>query len=391
MVGVGYDTVICDNKKVTLQVGSMMAKKIVIKVGSNLLVDSQFKVKKELLEWLADGVELLRKNSISVAIVTSGAIGVGRMVAKVLKKYSFDLRHKQAFSAIGQPVLMSFYGDIFSKHNIPTAQVLLTKNDFDDKNRYLNIRNTMLTLMEMGVVPVINENDTVATDEIKFGDNDNLSALVASKIGAELLLILTDVEGLYRGDFVKENLIRTVEKITPEIETLASKSSGSTFGTGGMYSKIQAAKIATASGIKTVLCKPVPDLFNHLLEGKFPGTTFLPASHMEPKKCWIAFGSKPKGAILVDRGAATAIVSGGKSLLASGIVGVLGNFKSGDVVEVIEFDTKKEIARGLSYYSSEDIFKIKGRHSREISKLLGSAKYDEVIHRDNIVILDKRE
>ncbi len=386
MVHLRYDFTFYDSKKIILYRELKVKKKFVIKIGSNLLADEENRCKKEMIEWLAGEILYLRKNSIDAVIITSGAIGVGRMVRGLLKNYPASLRQKQALSAIGQPLLMKYYHDIFSELGLEVAQVLLTKDDFGDRERFLNIRSTILTLIEMGIVPVINENDAVATDEIKFGDNDNLSALVAVKIGAAALVILTDVEGLYRGKFERKNLIDTVEKITPEIELLATAKAGSKFGTGGMISKIQAAKISTSSGIKTILCKPERGLFDLILKGSPTGTTFLPARRLESKKSWLAFGAKPRGVVIIDTGAAGAI-SSGKSLLASGILEIEGSFKSGDVIKIVEKISSNEIARGLTYYSSEDLAKIKGRHSKEISEILSRSGYDEVIHRDNMVVL----
>jgi len=415
----------------------MRDKKIVVKIGSNILAKDSM----SFIEWLAHSLKKIISVGYFPVIVTSGAIAAGKLSRGISKAtQSLSLNEKQALAAIGQPILMSGYKEIFLKNDLEVAQVLITRGDFMSRTRFSNIRSTLLALIEYGVIPVINENDTVATDEIKFGDNDELSAIVAAKIGAEKLILLTDVDGLYRGEFRKENLVRVVEKITPDIKKLASKRNGagtppgggitriSEHGSGGMISKIRAAEIATAAGIMTIITRP-PDFKDKdffvravsVKDGKdyalIDGTVFLPAPFynnnemtsgglkagvkgktrrrgFDAKGCWIAFGAKPHGSIVVDRGAARAIAEGGKSLLASGVTAVEGEFSKGDVVSIKSILASKnmshleEIGRGIVNYSSGELSKIKGMRSTEIPRILhnnGATK--EVIHRDNLVIL----
>lgn len=363
-------------------------KKYVIKIGSNLLVDEKRKVNTDIIEWLAREISSVGKCGISSVVVTSGAIGVGR-IARGVSSSNLNMRDKQALAAVGQPELMSYYRDVFARHRLDVAQVLLTNEDFAARSRFMNIRNTLLTLLDYGVVSVINENDTVATDEIKFGDNDTLSAHVASSLGADTLVILTDVEGLYRGKFLAENLVGTVSEITPEIEKLAGDKSGSKYGTGGMASKIKAAKIASAAGVRTVLAKPSDGLFLKIKNGVSVGTIFLPSPRLDSKKCWLAFGAKIKGTVFVDKGAAAAVLSG-KSLLAAGVRSSEGTFRYGDAVKICETPSGDDVARGLVNFSSEQLARIQGKHSREIPAILPSSTASEVIHHDNLVIIQAR-
>jgi glutamate 5-kinase len=322
-----------------------------------------------------------------VLIVTSGAIGAGMGRMKLHKRPS-SLKEKQALAAIGQPLLMDIYQDAFSDMKITIAQVLLTRTDFDDRQKYINAQNTLLTLLKMGSIPIINENDTVAVEEINFGDNDTLSALVAAAVSADWLFMLTDVEGLYKGAPGKGELISTVGKITQEIERHATEISGSGKGVGGMKTKILAAKIATSSGVKTVIANGLENkIIAKILSGQDRGTTFLPSKAIEARKHWIAFGSKCKGSITVDEGAAKALLNSGKSLLPSGIISGSGAFKAGDTVSIMDL-AGKEIARGVVSYSCDEIEKIKGRKSAEIKKILSKYNADEVIHRDNLVIMN---
>ncbi len=390
----------------------MTRKTIVFKIGSNLIAGDY-----SVIDWLGLGASILMKDGkYFPVIVTSGAIAAGKIAMNVSKKTSaLSLSEKQALSAIGQPILMSRYREAFSSRGagIKVAQVLLTRGDFASRQRFSSIRATILSLIDYGVVPIINENDTVATDEIKFGDNDELSALVAAKIGAERLVLLTDVEGVYNGEFRKENLIKVVEKITPEIKKIVSKKSN-LHGTGGMVSKIRAAEMSTASGITTIITKPYDSLFADLInfdvakKNTFPsGTIFLPnvskrqsssngiSEHLDAKHCWIAFGARPKGVVFIDEGAKQAILKKGSSLLASGVMGAKGEFTKGDVV-FISYKTsnkEEEVGRGIVNYSSDELSKIKGAKSSEIPRLLGDKNFvaREVIHRDNMVILKNEE
>ena len=360
--------------------------RIVIKVGTNLLAPADGSLDKAWIMSLAEEINAIKKSGTDVVLVTSGAIGAGMGRMGIFSRPD-SLREKQALAAVGQPILMNAYQVCFDALGITAAQVLLTRQDFDDRTRYLNARNTLLSLLAMGVLPVINENDTVAVEEINFGDNDTLAALVAAKVSADWLFLLTDVGGLYKDGPEKGELIAEVKKITPDIEESAGGDSSSGKGTGGMRTKIAAAKIATASGVKMVILNGhSPENITSVLKGEARGTLFVPGKMLEPRKCWIAFGAKCKGKIFVDAGAEAALTGKDKSLLATGIVSAEGKFAAGDPVGVYGAEGK-EIARGLTYFSARDINKIKGKKSSEIKNILPDADFDEVVHKDNLVIL----
>jgi len=362
-------------------------KRVVIKIGTSVLTKPSGVLNESTIERIVDDVAQMLKLGAEVIIVTSGAIGAGR---GRLKLQGRSIREKQALASIGQSYLMSVYEKFFRKHKRLVAQVLLTGDDLSLRERYLNARNTLLTLLSMGVVPVVNENDTVAVDEIKFGDNDRLSALVASKVEADQLVILTDVDGLFSADPHAESkvkLIKEVEAITPEMEKSAS-GRGSERGTGGMITKLEAAKIATASGITMCIANGNrKEVLKKIWNGENPGTKFLPGKEkIVSRKRWIAFDTRIEGKIAVDEGAREALLRRGKSLLPSGITSVEGRFNTGACVAVVDM-AGIEFARGLTSYSSDEIEKIKGKKSSQIEKTLGYKDYDEVIHRDNLVIL----
>ena len=360
--------------------------RIVIKIGTNLITAANGLLDVGRISELARDIVALRREGQQVILVTSGAIGAG-MGRMGLKTRPQDLREKQALAAVGQPLLMNVYQDAFEKLNVPVAQVLLTRQDFYDRQRYLNARNTLLTLLEMGALPVINENDTVAVDEIKVGDNDTLAALVAAKVSAELLVLLTDVDGLYKGVPGKSELVRVVEKVTSEIEAYAGGQSSSGKGVGGMQTKLGAAKIATVAGVRMIIANGRrKNILRAALDGTHGGTEFAARHMLDARRCWIAFGSKCRGTIVVDRGAATALHTRGGSLLPSGVTATEGAFAVGDTVSIIDAG-RREIARGLTYYSSADIEKIKGKKSSHVKKIIPAAGYEEIIHRDNLVLL----
>jgi glutamate 5-kinase len=360
--------------------------RIVIKVGTNILTGKNGSLDRARIGRFATEIAALKKTGAQVVLVSSGAIGAG-MGKMGISARPTDLREKQALAAIGQPLLMEMYESVFSAVNVTIAQALLTRQDFDDRQRYINARNTMLTLLDMGVVPVVNENDTVAVDEIKIGENDTLSALVAAKISADWLFLFTDVDGLYKGDPGTSELVPVVEKVTPEIEAYASGASGSGKGVGGMRTKLVAAKIATAAGVTMVIANgSTAGLVSRVLAGERLGTLFLPQKAINARACWIAFGASCKGNIVVDSGAAAAMIKNGTSLLPSGISGVEGTFEMGDTVSIHGPDGA-EIGRGLVNYSSDDVLKIKGKKTNDLKNILSAADYDEVIHRDNLVIL----
>ncbi|MCL2334608.1 MAG: glutamate 5-kinase [Endomicrobia bacterium] len=361
--------------------------KIIIKVGTSTLTDKDGLLNKKYIANLAGCISNLQKNKHEVVIVSSGAIGAGMGCLKLIKKPK-TLREKQALAAVGQPLIMNAYAEAFSGYCVSVAQVLLTRDDFDNRTKYINARNTLSELTDRGIIPVINENDTVAVDEINFGDNDTLAALVAAAVDADKLVIFTDVDGLYDGHPSNGKLIDRVEKITEEIEAFATGGSSSGKGTGGMKTKIAAAKIAAASGVETVITNgSKPELLEKIVSGAQCGTSFAAVKQrLEAKKSWIAFGKKPKGNIFVDKKAAQALTSGGKSLLAAGITKVSGTFKRGDTVYVTDSDTKRNFAAGLVNFDSGEMQLIKGKKTSEIKKMMEYAE-DEVIHRDNLVIL----
>ncbi len=363
-------------------------KRIVVKVGTSSVAHATGKPNLFKIESLVRQLADLYNMGKEIILVTSGAIGTG--AGKLgLPGRPRTIPEKQAAAAVGQGVLMHIYEKLFAEYGVTVGQVLLTREDFSDRKRFLNARNSLHAMLQFGVIPVINENDTVAVDEIKLGDNDNLSALVATLIDAELLVLLSDIDGLFTADPRKEKsaqLIRDVTEMTPEIEAL-SGGAGSRLGTGGMATKIQAARIAMHSGTVTVITNmEEKSIIRRVIEGETVGTVFWPcANKMENKKRWIAFSSSICGKIFVDEGAARALVKQGKSLLPSGITRVEGSFDIGNTV-VIAGPDGTEIARGIVSYSSEDIERIKGAQTRDIARILGHKDYDEVVHRNNLAL-----
>lgn len=363
--------------------------RVVIKIGSNLLTDKAGRINQRRILSLAREVSELHNKSIEVVMVSSGAIASG--LRKLgLKSKPKEIRQKQATAAVGQPLLMWMYEKVFLKYKKHIAQILLTRDDLSDRVRYINAKNTILTLLEMGVIPIINENDTVATDEIKFGDNDQLAALVSGLIEANHLIILSDVEGLYTSDPKKDpnaQIIRHVKEVSKELMEIAQPTSTG-YGTGGMYSKVIAAKKATSFGIPVhIVSGRKYGNIKAVIEGKEVGTYFEPvAQKVKSRKGWIAYATRSKGNLYIDEGAVKALLEKGKSLLPSGIKKVEGDFDVGDAVYCIN-ERGERIAKGLVNYSSCEIRLIKGKKSSEIEKILGYKYSDEIIHRDNLVIL----
>lgn len=345
-------------------------KRIVIKIGSSIIcpaVCSQdFKISSGMLAQIAR----LNGEGKEIIIVSSGAIAFGMDLLKLASRPK-ELSLLQAAASVGQNALMDAYSRGFSQFKAACGQVLLTWEDFNDRRRYLNAKNTLFKLLELNVIPVINENDAVSTDEIRFGDNDRLSALVAALVNADLLIILSDVEGLLDKD---RKVIRIVDEITPEIRSLACPTDKKAC-VGGMITKIEAAKIAMGSGIPCVIANGrEKDIILSVAGSGACGTLFLPKRSMMAKKRWLAFGTKPKGEIMIDEGAKVALLNK-KSLLSVGVVGVEGDFDAGDIVSVID-KGNCELARGRA-----------GLSSRQLDKVKGSRHDKEVIHRDNIVVL----
>ncbi|HEX7574572.1 MAG TPA: glutamate 5-kinase [Bacteroidota bacterium] len=363
--------------------------RIVVKIGTNLLTDKLTGLNLERINSIAGGVSHLQSLGYHVALVSSGAIGAG-VAARRLKERPRTMREKQATAAIGQPILMEAYEAAFRSHSRMVGQILLTKDDFVNRGRYLNARNTLSVLLENDVVPIINENDTVAVEEIKLGDNDNLSAMVANLIGADLLIILSDIDGFYSDDPShnrRAKLIPIVETITPRMERQAKKSGGA-LGTGGMVTKIQAAKRCTSAGIAMIIANGGnPRVLQEIVSGEFRGTLFLPAANrLNVKKKWIGFVSHPRGSIRIDEGAKTALTNHRKSLLPSGVLEVTGVFNAKDTISVLDV-MGNEIARGVSGYSSAELARIRGRRTDDVEKVLGRRAHGEVIHKDNLVLL----
>jgi len=320
---------------------------------------------------------------VDCILVTSGAIGAG-MSLLGLKKRPGSLSELQANASIGQGHLMQIYNEYFKARGYLVGQILLTQEDFNARDRYLNIKHTLFTLLKHNAVPIINENDTVSTDEIRCGDNDRLSALISDLCQADRLIILTDVDGLLDAD---GNVIRLIEEVTSKIESLAGKSQCD-LGTGGMATKLVAAKGVVSCGIDCVIANGrKKDVILKVLQGEEIGTTFKGGkAKIMAKKRWIAFSSKARGRISVDDGAREALLKKNRSLLSSGIIGTGGSFARGDVVSIVD-KNESEFAKGIANYSSEEISKIKGLNTSEFKGVLGYKGHDEVVHKDNLVIL----
>lgn len=366
-------------------------KRMVIKIGTNLLTGKHAFEGQVLEEVVKEVCALKHAHGMDIAIVSSGAVGCG-MGTLGLNKRPVLLPEKQAVAAVGQSRLMHYYETLFRAYGegLTTAQVLLTQADLDSRQNYLNIRNTLNTLFAMRtVVPILNENDSTATEELRFGDNDTLAAKISAKINANLLIILTDVEGLFdRNPEDKEAvLIRDVAQITPDIEAVAG-GAGSIASTGGMRTKIEAAKIATAAGVDCVITSGnQKQVIHRVLSGEAPRTRFFPAKvALTHRKRWIAFGRATSGTVYVDGGARNALVNQGKSLLPAGITGIEGKFSAGAAVRVVD-ESGAVIARGLVNYDSDALKTIQGRKSGEIAALLGRKDFDEAVHRNNMVLL----
>jgi glutamate 5-kinase len=362
-------------------------RKILVKVGSAVLTGEDG-LDLNIIEQLVGDIAALRERGCQVVLVSSGAIASGKHRMGIEGKLK-SIPQKQAAAAIGQGRLMRVYSNAFGKHGLFVGQVLLTMSDITDRKRFLNIRNTLFTLMDWGVITIINENDTVAVDEIKFGDNDHLAAMVANIVEAHLVINLTSTEGLYDrnpADSGKAKLIPLVTEITPEIEAAATEEA-TPVGMGGMKSKVQAAKKVTASGIPYIIAPGRrAGVLQEIMDGKETGTLFLPpAEHLKSRKYWIAFTLRSRGRIWIDDGAKEALIRDGKSLLPSGVTQVEGDFALGDPITCVDA-AGNAIAKGLTNYSADEIRKIMGLKSSRIEQVLGYKDYDEVIHRDNLAV-----
>lgn len=363
------------------------AKRIVVKVGSNVLT-ARRGLNIEIVDALSTQISTMMDRGLEVLFVSSGAMASG--LRKLgLNRRPDEIPKRQAIAAVGQSDLINAYETAFARHNKRVAQILLTSEDLNNRKRYLNARNTLNTLLEWKVVPIINENDTVMVEEIKLGDNDNLAAMITLLMDADFLINLTDIEGLYTKDPRTQpgaQLISRVDVFKREIEHFASHIPGA-LGRGGMLSKIKAAKKVTAAGVPMVIAKgSKPDILLRLFSGEAHGTYFAPRERrLNRRKCWIAYTLTPKGSLILDAGAEQALLHRGKSLLPSGIVDVEGEFGQG-APAAIKNQGQQEIGIGLVNYSAADIRAIKGLKSSQIKARLGDKPYDEVIHRDNMVI-----
>jgi glutamate 5-kinase len=365
------------------------AKRVVVKVGSAILTGKDG-LNHQVVANLVQEIAFLHNSGREVILVSSGAVAAGKRKVRFPDDRDLTIREKQALAAIGQSRLMHDYDEAFGEHGKNIAQILLTHSDLADRKRYLNVRNTLLTLFDFGVIPVINENDTVSTEELRFSDNDNLGALVANLIEADMFICLTDVDALYDRNPLTDpeaKAIYTVSEVTEKIEAMAGNSK-SALGTGGMRSKINAAKMVSAGGGSSFIGPGrQKDVLKHLFSGEMIGTFFLPRTEkMQSRKRWIAYVLKPQGSLMLDEGACLAITAKGRSLLPSGVIDIKGQFDQGDSVSCVDRNNRP-IAVGLVNFCADDLRKIKGLRSDKIANVLGYKESDEVMHRDNLVIL----
>ena len=368
-------------------------RRIIVKAGTNILTGGRDELDDSFIDSLVSQISDLSSSGREMLLVSSGAVAAGRGVMRNLSKSSV-LPDRQVLAAVGQGRLMHLYEQAFATHGIPTAQALLSRRDVDDRLGYLNLRNTLLSLLNNGVVPVINENDVVAVEELEgevFGDNDTLSALVANLIDADLLVILGSVEGMYTKDpniFTDAELISVVEKMDDKLNEYAGPSSDLR-GRGGMVTKIEAARLATASGVDVVIANGTTDsVVVRLSNGERIGTLFKTSvSKLESRKRWMLSGVSNKGNIKVDKGAVSALKSSKTSLLPAGVLSCFGRFERGDIV-YIKDEHEDNIAAGISNYGSSDLLQIQSLKSDRIEQVLGHYYGDEVIHRDNMVMLN---
>ena len=361
------------------------SKIIVIKIGSSLLIDDNKKIRKKWLSEFSKDIQELLKQNKKIVIVSSGAIAMGCKKLNLIKK-NLKLDKSQAVASIGQIELMNLFSETFLKFKINISQILLTLEDTEQRRRALNAKRTFDNLFQLGFVPIVNENDSIATSEIKYGDNDRLASRVAQISGADSLILLSDVDGLYTQNpkiYKNAKLLKVIKDIDQDIEKIATKSIGE-HGTGGMKTKIDAAKICQLSGCKMAIAnglslRPIKKIINDN-----NCTWFLPKiSKLDARKKWIISSVSPRGELIIDDGAKQALTNG-KSLLAAGIKKVSGKFKKGDHIKILD-KKNNECARGLSSFSSEEILKIMGHHSKEIEKLLGYISKSEVVHKDDMV------
>jgi glutamate 5-kinase len=362
-------------------------KRIVIKIGSGVIANDQG-LDVERIAAICDDVDQLRRRGYEIIIVSSGAVAAGKADLGIIGRPD-TIPLKQAAAAIGQSRLMRTFNDCLRSHNYSVGQILLTRDDLANRRRFLNARNTLMTLLEFGVIPIINENDSVVVDEIRFGDNDNLSAMTTNLAEAHLLVIMSDVNGLYDRNphlHPDASLIPLVERVDDSIRALAGDSI-TDVGTGGMSSKVKAAERASLYGVGVAIINGCQTgILSQLMGGEEVGTYFLPArNRMNARKHWIAFTKKPRGKLQLDDGARKALIERGKSLLPSGIKSMEGTFDRGDAIRLCDLDGN-EFARGVTNYSSAELDRIKGKKSSEIESILGYKYNDEIVHRNNMVL-----
>lgn len=362
---------------------------MVVKVGTRVLTDAAGRLSSQRIEQLAVQVHAVLESGRRVVLVSSGAVGAG--VGRLgLSGRPTDLAHLQAVAAVGQSMLVEAYERTLFRFGRHAAQILLTADDLENRTRYLNARNTILTLLELGAVPVINENDTIAVDELQttFGDNDRLAAIVTNLIQAPLLVLLSDVEGLFDGDprNPESRLIPTIARLDDSIFQMVCDRGGG-LGKGGMASKLEAARLVTTGGGSVIIANGgYPDVLTRIITGEPVGTLFLAQGQtVAARKRWIGLTIQPRGSLVLDAGAQRAVQHQGRSLLAIGVVSVEGRFRKGDVVRLRDAEGR-EFARGLTNYNADDLQRIKGLHTPQIADALGYRPYDEVIHRDNMVV-----
>lgn len=365
-----------------------LARTIVVKVGTNVLARADDRLDLERIEALADQIHRIRQTGRRVVMVSSGAVGAGLGILG-LKQRPTDLPHLQAAAATGQASLIRAYDDALQRHGYHAAQMLLTANDFRNRDRYLNVRNTLNTLFEYGVIPIINENDTVSVREIKFGDNDQLAAMVSNLLERPLLIILSVVDGLYNGDprDPQSQRIPLISHCDDDVMGYAREIK-STRGTGGMFSKLTSVRMATSVGECVFIANGTDSrVLDRILAGEDVGTLFTPKGPLIPAwKRWIGFTVKPQGGLKLDDGAVRALETQGKSLLPIGIVAIEGSFKRGELVS-LQDRHGSEFARGLTNYDAAIVSRIAGKHSGELQGILGDIPYSEVIHRDNLCVV----
>ena len=365
------------------------ANRIVFKFGTNILRNDNGEISLTRLYSFIEDIATLRKSGKEVLVVTSGAVGLGAKKLNVDTSQSTVL--KQAAASVGQQILMSIWQDGFEKYGICVAQILLTEEDFSNRKKYLSLRNTLSKLLELGIIPIINQNDAVSPSELEhvcFSDNDKLSAIVASKLDADLLLMVSDIDGLFDKnpkEYPDAKKIDVVEKVTSKIEKLAS--GASLGGRGGMITKLSAAKVVTSSGLYAMIVNgKKPQIIKKIFEEENVGTLFLPTKVLSHKKRWIAYATNIMGEITVNSGAKTALIEKQKSLLAVGIVDVKGDFKAGEIISIYD-ENGLEFARAVVNYNSDECKKIMGAHSDEIEQILGYKLDDDVVIKDNLVLL----